>query len=280
MTGIGASIVVNVSLTVVSSWFVKKRAFALSIMSAAGGLGGVILVPIVSATLSGLGIRWAFIILGIINITATTIGAVFMRLRSEKFKPSKNILNFKLLKDLPFVSLVFACMFMNSGQYATTLYYPASVIDLGYSNSLGYYTVMIYCGCIAIFRVFMSFFLHRVNPIFFTAVAQFIAIASIMALWYPSKSLVVHIIFFVIFSLTSSTIYGVSTVVNATRFKPETVGQANGLAFIFFGFGLLIGNPLTGLIFDTLGHRTNYHPVMIFNRNPEYRTEKVPRNVI
>ncbi|OMH84086.1 Monocarboxylate transporter 13 [Zancudomyces culisetae] len=65
--------------------------------------------------------------------------------------------------------------------------------------------------------------------------------------------------------LTSSTIYGVSTVVNAMYFKPENVGQANGLSYLFYGFGILMGNPLTGLIFDSLGHRTNYHPVMIFS---------------
>jgi MFS family permease len=49
--------------TIVNNWFVKKRSLALSILLAAGGLGGLVMVPIIVSMINRLGWRTTYLLI-------------------------------------------------------------------------------------------------------------------------------------------------------------------------------------------------------------------------
>ncbi|MDP2952694.1 MAG: MFS transporter [Chloroflexota bacterium] len=52
--------------TALNSWFIRRRGLVLGILSAAGGVGGVVLVPLLSYMVLSFGWRWASVVSGLI----------------------------------------------------------------------------------------------------------------------------------------------------------------------------------------------------------------------
>lgn len=89
VTGIcAACIQILVPMIVINNWFVKKVGLANGIFWAAGGLGAVILSPVVSTLLSTVGWRKTYLIMGLVGMIGAVLVTVLVR-----FKPQeKNLL--------------------------------------------------------------------------------------------------------------------------------------------------------------------------------------------
>ena len=65
--GVGGSLCGMLAMTTIANnWFVKKRSLALSILLTAGGFGGLVMVPMMTATVNQMGWRNAYLILAAI----------------------------------------------------------------------------------------------------------------------------------------------------------------------------------------------------------------------
>ena len=62
--GLGGSLCGMLAMTtIVNNWFVKKRSLALSILLTAGGLGGLVMVPLLTAMINRFGWRNSYLVL-------------------------------------------------------------------------------------------------------------------------------------------------------------------------------------------------------------------------
>ena len=86
LAGIGISFGSFLSITtMVNDWFIRKRSLAMSLVLAAGGVGGLIFPPFISWLITTLGWRVAWVFLaGIHVVLAVAIGGVLVRNKPEE----------------------------------------------------------------------------------------------------------------------------------------------------------------------------------------------------
>ncbi|OMJ07814.1 Riboflavin transporter MCH5 [Smittium culicis] len=260
--GFGSSLLVNLSITMASLWLVKHKSLGLGIISSGSGFGGLILAPTMRKTLPALGIHWTFGVLAILNFI-TSMLCVFVFKKRGEFNPSRQVISFRLLKR-PFTLFVCICAFLNQfGTSLVVLYFPATVTDIGQTRSTALNTVLIYSALGGVGRIVanvMSKKWGNNNSLIFSA---FGSAALIFGLWLPTRLFSVYLVFISFFGLFYPMAFPLITALVSSNYKKEDILQANGLMFFAYGLSTLAGVPVMGLLFDKLGHRTSYVPVII-----------------
>lgn len=141
---LGASAIFNASVNSVSTWFAKRRAFALGVTASGSSLGGVIFPIMVSNLIPKVGFPWAmricaFLILGMLGISNVTLKS---RLKHTK-KPF-DIMNFvRPLKDVKFVVTVAACFCFFWGMFLPFTFVITQAQRYGMSEHLSQYLIPI-----------------------------------------------------------------------------------------------------------------------------------------
>lgn len=104
---LGASAIFNVSVNSVSTWFVKRRAFALGLAAAGSGLGGVIFPIMISQLIPLVGFPWTMRICAFLILFLLCISNLTLRSRLAHCSQPFRIFNFlKPLTELKFVLTV------------------------------------------------------------------------------------------------------------------------------------------------------------------------------
>jgi hypothetical protein len=106
--GIGCGLVYFSLITAPSHWFYKKRALALGIAVAGGGVGGFLIGPMTQSLISSYGWRWSLRITGLVGGGITFFASLFIRPRFEVPKTKTKIFDWKYFKDYRFSMLYFA----------------------------------------------------------------------------------------------------------------------------------------------------------------------------
>jgi MFS family permease len=88
MSGVGIAFGEFIPLTtVINQWFIQKRAWAMGLLFASGGIGGFVLPPLISWFISGFGWRWTWVFLaGIHLLAAVMLGGFLIRSRPEDIR--------------------------------------------------------------------------------------------------------------------------------------------------------------------------------------------------
>ncbi|OMJ25985.1 Riboflavin transporter MCH5 [Smittium culicis] len=234
----------------------------LGILSSGSGFGGLILAPTMRKTLPVLGIHWTFGVLAIINFVPAMI-CVFLFKKRGEVNPPRTIISFSLLKR-PFTLFVCICAFLNQfGTSLIVLYFPATITDIGQSRSTASNTVLIYSALGGIGRIVanvMSKKWGNNNTLIFSA---FGSAALIFGLWLPTRLFSVYLVFISFFGLLYPMAFPLMAALVSNNYKKDEILQANGLMFFSYDLSTLAGVPVMGVLFDKLGHRTSYIPVII-----------------
>ncbi|PVV03365.1 hypothetical protein BB560_002158 [Smittium megazygosporum] len=262
MYGFASSILINLALTMQILWFEKHKGFALSLISAGGGIGSLILVPTVTATVNQYGIKWSFRILAGIYLITTGVGSLLMRPRFP-FKMTKKIIDPTMLKD-PFLLFNGAAGFvMNIGYCVPLLYFPASLESIGKSVSFSTYFIMVYAGISIVGRVSSGYLSDKIGSLKILIFCHAITTVAIFTLWYKRSSFGFFAAFYVIFGLFGINYFSLSPNIMGRHFSNEKVGLANATLFLLNGISSLIAIPTLGLIFQKVGHRASFDVLII-----------------
>lgn len=143
-SALGASAIFNACVNSVSTWFGKRRAFALGIMASGSSLGGVIFPIMVSKLIPEVGFPWAmricaFLILGMLVISNLTLKS---RLPPQK-KPFDAMNFVRPLKDIKFVATVGASFFFFWGMFLPFTFVITQAQRYGMSEDLSLYLIPI-----------------------------------------------------------------------------------------------------------------------------------------
>jgi len=249
--GLGAGTIYIPSVAVISHYFKKKRALAMTIVASGSSLGSVIHPIMLNNTL--------FTSLGFGNSVRASAGLITgllfigCALMHPKFPPPKQSLGFvpalkKFSKDSAYVCATLGLSIFTIGYYFPLFYIQLDSTRHGISSTLSFYTLVILNGCSFAGRLSPGFFARRFGVANMICIATFccaIMVFAMIGLSGPA-SVVIIAIFFGFFAGVYIALMGPLMVVLTEDISE--LGIRMGIAFAFSGVGSLIGTPISGAL--------------------------------
>ncbi|PVV00337.1 hypothetical protein BB560_005287 [Smittium megazygosporum] len=260
--GFGSGILLNISLSVPSNWFVKHRPIALGIVASGGGLGSLIFVPSLTEIVRVTTIGWAFRVIFFIYCPLSIVCSILLRYRIP-VPPARRLLDFKLLKDPIVVWICVLGFFIQIGSSVVFLYFPSSLVDLGYNQSLATNLIMVFSICNALSRMASTLIAKKIKPATILIVIHAISSVIIMAMWYKSTSFAKSLAFYVLIAIFGMPFFALQPLIVANYSIPENVAPINGLVYLVMGISILIAVPSIGKVFQVAGKRHDYSQIIL-----------------
>ena len=120
-TGLGSGIIFCPSLGLVTTYFEKKRALAIAVVTTGNSFGGAIYPTVVRQLLPQIGFAWTVRVLGFINLACLLVVVAFMRPRLPPRK-SGPLIEWQAFREVPYVSLVIGLSFVFGGLFFSFYY--------------------------------------------------------------------------------------------------------------------------------------------------------------
>ncbi|KAF2088466.1 major facilitator superfamily protein [Saccharata proteae CBS 121410] len=205
LVGLGLGTLYIPSIAITSQWFDRRRSLANGITSAGSGIGGLIFSFATQAMINNISLPWALRIIGIVSGVMNVAATALIRSRNEVIRPTMSGFDSKLLKRQSVV-LLLAWAFVSMLGYMALLY---SLSD--YAKSIGLsdskaaaVTAFLNLGT-AVGRPLIGLMSDRFGRIEVAGLSTFACAVFIFAIWIPSNSYGVIILF----ALLSGAILGV-----------------------------------------------------------------------
>ncbi|RDB21688.1 putative transporter ESBP6 [Hypsizygus marmoreus] len=247
--GIGSSMYYFPIMSITPVYFDKHRGFAMGVILAGSGVGGLVLAPVLQVLLDKYGVRWALRILGIWNLIIGIPVACVVRHRSGfGMRRGRTRMNMGLVKRGTFLYQASGAFLQAAGNVIPTYYltsYSVSILD--YSRSTGSLLLAVNSGVNSLSRIAMGILADQVGRQNTMITSVFLSGLSVFALWYdaPRARFIAFVVLYAIYAggynallpTTITEIYGV-----------ENYASVNGFVYFVRGMGSLFGAPLAGVI--------------------------------
>ncbi|KAL0082408.1 major facilitator superfamily domain-containing protein [Phycomyces blakesleeanus] len=147
--GIGTSIIYYIVISEIPKWFTKNTGIALGVASSGNSIGGLVMPLLVGALNEKLGVFWCYRVVGFINVGVGLFACILFRDRPGHTKVTqrlKDIIDFKILKDLNFVLWCITDIFLEGAYYVPVFFLPSYATFIGLSPEKGSATVAVASG--------------------------------------------------------------------------------------------------------------------------------------
>ncbi|KAJ6473363.1 MFS general substrate transporter [Mycena vitilis] len=248
--GIGSGLVYIPSIAVVSHYFQKRRAVAMTIVASGSSLGAVVHPILLNNTFHRLGFANAVRASAGLVSGLLLIACLLMRPRlppAAAHPPFWRSLP-RFACDLPYVFAILAMCTYTTGFYFPLYYLQLDAITHGINQTLSFYSLVILNAASFVGRLSPGFFVHRLGVINISAVAAGVGSALILSM-IALKSIASVVIIAIIYGYSA----GISVTLMAPLFTVLTedlgeLGLRMGIGFGFVGIGGLIGPPINGAL--------------------------------
>lgn len=243
------------SMALVSTYFVRRRAFALGFTAMGSCTGGVIFPIIVQQCLPRLGFPWTIRIIGFIMLFTNIITITLFRTRLPPRKTGP-LVDWASFRQLPFTLYCSAMFFSFWGLYFAFFYigsYSRNVLGVSYQQSINLLLVQVSMGFI--FRLLPSYYADKIGSL--NVLIPFAFLCGIMMFaWIGIHSLSALYCFAAIYGSGSAVIQSLwpACIGNlcATQDLKKT-GVRMGMAFTIVSFSSFTGPPLAGALIQSQG---------------------------
>ena len=173
-----------------------------------------------------------------------------------KISPSNRrpLFDLAVLRELPFDLFSFGFFFGMMGMYIPFYYMPTYSTGRDIvNNNLGFYLLAIINAASVFGRIVPNFLADTIGPLNISA--PFCCACAIIAFcWTSISSTGQAIVFCIFYGFFSGTFVSISPPALASL-SPDLnlVGTHMGMGFTCGGLGLLIGNPVAGILLDSYG---------------------------
>jgi MFS family permease len=256
MIGLGLGCLYLPAPAVVSQYFNKNTALAMSISSAGSAIGGV-LYPIAFTHLEqNLGFGWAIRILGFLLLATSIPPVVLMRTKLPP-KSSWSIIDQKALQDIPYLLLNLGLFFGFMGLYIVFYYIELfAIARTDISHDLAGYLLIILNLSSLPGRVIPGYYADKIGSINVQTAMVFLnAILAFCLVTIRTTSALLVVC--VLFGFSAGAFMGLPAagIVSLTADKTR-IGTRIGMTLAFVGFGVLVSNPIAGAILGDGGKWT------------------------
>jgi MFS family permease len=273
--------------TMINNWFIKKRSLALGIFQACGGLGGLVFPPLVTALMSGMGWRSAWLVLAaIVIVIPVIIGGIFIirnkpedmgltpdgvppdpESEAEVLKTTTAVVQdeqsgWRILDVIrkPIVWFIAGFIAANAFTAGTMLTHQIAYIqDIGYSPMAAATTVsvMSICSIVGSLGFGILAMKYRVR---YLAMGAFVIQISAMVILLTTRELGVMYIFSVLLGLSYGSLTAAVSVFVGAYFPRKHYPKVLGVVFPFQVAANASSATLAGVIFDAT---SSYTPAFI-----------------
>ncbi|KAI1186762.1 major facilitator superfamily domain-containing protein [Nemania serpens] len=248
LSGIGAGIYFTPAISLVNTYFDKRRGLAVGLATAGNAAGGAIYPVIVRQLIPKLGFAWTTRVIGFLNLGMLSIAFVFMRPRLPPRK-SGPILELAAFKEPPYAGYLASSFFLFWANYYTFYYiasYGTQVLNLSYSSAS--ILVIIINGVGLPFRILVPMLADRIGNLNVILPVSLIWVV-VSFTWLAVHDVAGYYAFTVVYGIVSASFQCLfpSTV---ARISPrlDTIGTRLGMAFSVSALASLTGPPIGGAI--------------------------------
>ena len=188
-------------MVLINTWFIRQRARAITISSAAFGLGGVLVAPILSAIVQAWGWRWGaaiggllFLVIGIPLCLTVRRSPESMGLLpdgdelagptagkdgpAQKISAEVEVTVAQALRSFPFWGSVLAAGIRNASYHAISVHFVPLMVWKGFSQPQAALLLSIYAFLGMALTLIMGWFADKTNKPCMTAIILFAAAAA------------------------------------------------------------------------------------------------------
>jgi MFS family permease len=267
-------------MVLINTWFIRYRARAITISSAAFGLGGVVIAPMLSVIVQNWGWRWgaaiagiAFLVIGVplsltIRRSPESMGLLpdgdvpaDPRWRKDTLgranKADVDVTVAEALRSFAFWGSVLAAGIRNGSYHAIAVHFIPLMVWKGMSQSQAAWLLGAYAFLGMVATLVLGWFADKANKPRLSAFILFAAAAA-MILPIVSGSLWSLGIFTICFAAVETT-FPLGWAVVGDLFGRKHYAKIRGYMVLFYTWGGVLGPVIAGAIFDRWG---SYEPLL------------------
>ncbi|KAI9926993.1 hypothetical protein AWENTII_010831 [Aspergillus wentii] len=245
--GLGNGCTFCSGLSIMSSYFLRKRAFAVGLAASGAAVGGLVYPVVVDRLLyvNAIGYSWTLRVVGFIML-ATQIPCIF--LFKPRLPPRKagSIVDWSAFKELPFIFFTMSMFFNFWGLYFAFFYLGTFTRDIiGVSNSLNF--IMVLNGVGIIGRIIPSIIGDRVTGMLNIIIPLSFSASLLVYCWAAVTTEVGLYAFAVVYGVLSAALQSLFPA-TATTMTPsiEKTGTRLGMILSIVGVASLTGPSILG----------------------------------
>ncbi|KAK9239135.1 major facilitator superfamily domain-containing protein [Lipomyces kononenkoae] len=267
VASIGAACVFNASIGSVSSWFKKKRAMALGIMSSGSSVGGIIFPILIRRLTVQTTFGWTmracgFVVLGLLIISNLTVTSnVVPRGKWIPLYPRDILIHFK---DRNYVLLATAFSLAFVGFMLPFNYIVSNAVFHGMDGNLANYIVSVLNASSIFGRIVPAILADKFGKYNMNIIGITIAGVVILALWIPSQDTGSQMAFAVLYGFFSGTFVALIPACTAQISNIRDIGTRVGIMFFCLGLTSLAGVPIGGAIIGDATRESRWQGMMAF----------------
>jgi MFS family permease len=258
-------------MVLINTWFIRSRVRAITINSAAFGLGGVLLTPALSVIVQAWGWRWGAAVAGLLFLAIGLPLCLAIRRSPESMgllpdgreparpplgkdgaepamKAEVEVTVAEALSSFAFWGSVLAAGIRNASYHAISVHFVPLMVWKGFSQSEAALLLSVYAVFGVAATLVLGWFADRANKPLMTALILFAA-AGAMFLPIAGRSLGSVLLFIVFFAGVEAT-YPLGWALVGDLFGRKHYAKIRGYMTLFYTWGSVLGPVLAGAIFD------------------------------
>jgi len=245
--GLGNGCLFCPSLSLLSTYFSKKRGLALGIGAAGSATGGMIYPAMVQQLLPRVGFAWTMRSLGFIQLACLILCNIGIKPRLPPRRTGA-LVDWKSFKELPYVLFAIGMFFVFWGVYFAFYYigsFARSIIGVPYKESINLLIVLNGLGAIG--RIIPGYIADRYwGPI--NTLTLFVFLTSTLVFcWIAVDSRGGLYGWAVVYGITGAAIQSLFPVaLSSLTTNLQMAGTRMGMVFTIVSFAVLTGPPIAG----------------------------------
>jgi MFS family permease len=258
-------------MVLINTWFIRHRARAITISSAAFGLGGVLVAPVLSVIVQAWGWRWGAAFAGVLFLAigiplcltirrspeamgllpdgdepiGTTPGE---ESRGQTLPAEVDVTVAEALRSFAFWGSVLAAGIRNGSYHAISVHFVPIMVWKGLSQPQAALLLSVYAFLGMALTLLLGWFADKTNKPRLTALILFVGGAA-MLLPIVSGSLWSLLLFTIFFSAVETT-FPLGWAVVGDLFGRKHYAKIRGYMTLFYTWGGVLGPVIAGAIFD------------------------------
>jgi MFS family permease len=256
-------------MVLINSWFVKRRARAISFSSAAFGLGGVLITPVLSVMVHAWGWRWgaavaglSFLVIGVplcamIHRSPESMGLLpdgdppadpAPEAKEQTIRSEPDVTVAEALRSFAFWGSVLAAGIRNGSYHAIGVHFIPLMVWKGLSQPQAALLLSVYAFLGMLLTLVVGWFADRTNK---PRMAALILFAGATAMFLPIfDSSLWSLGLFTVFFAGVETTFPLGWAVVGDLFGRRHYAKIRGYMTLFYTWGGVLGPVIAGAIFD------------------------------
>jgi MFS family permease len=256
-------------MVLINTWFIRHRARAITISSAAFGMGGVFIAPVLSLIVQAWGWRWGAAIAGILFLTVGVPLSLSVRRSPESMgllpdgdppvgsaesqaagsvRREADVTVAEALRSFAFWGSVLAAGIRNASYHAIGVHFIPLMVWKGFSQAEAAFLLSVYAFLGMAATLTLGWFADKANKPRLTAVILFAAAVAMLLPIFGSSVWTLSL-FTVCFAAVETT-FPLGWAVVGDLFGRRHYAKIRGYMTLFYTWGGVLGPVIAGAIFD------------------------------